>query len=70
MPLGSLLGPKTLKNLKFFKVFEKAVFWLFEAPDGLLGLILAASWADLVPKWVPKWGSKVVQKVIKKWTKK
>ena len=72
MPLGSLLGPleallgglwtpKTCKNCKFFcQVFEDAAFWLFEAPDGPLGLILPPSWADLVPKWAPKWSPKVV----------
>ena len=31
------LDPKTLKNCRFFKVFEHAAFWLFEAPDGSLG---------------------------------
>ena len=28
----------------FFKVFENAAFWLFEAPDGSLGLILPPLW--------------------------
>ena len=52
MPLGSLLGPLEallggLKSEKMLTVqrenhfFINAVFWLFEAPDGLLGLILA-----------------------------
>ena len=65
MPLGRLLGlpealfdglwtPKTLKTPRFFKVFENAAFWLFEALDGPLGLILLSSWADLVPNWAPK----------------
>ena len=69
MPLGSHLGPpeallgglwtpKTLKNQWFFKVFENGTFLVFEALDGLLGLILAPSWADLVPKWSPKWAPK------------
>ena len=30
---------------------------VFEAPDGPLGLILAASWANLVPKWGAKMGN-------------
>ena len=42
--LGRPLHPKTLKNLRFFKVFENAAFWLFEAPDGSLGLILPPLW--------------------------
>ena len=42
--LGRPLDPKTLKNLRFFKVFENAAFWLFEAPDGSLGLILPPLW--------------------------
>ena len=52
--LGSLWTPKTLKNLGFFKVFANAGFWVLEALNGPLGLILAFSWADLVPKWPPK----------------
>ena len=52
---GSLWTPKTLKNQWFFKVFANAAFRVFEALDGLLGRILAPSWADLVPKWPPKW---------------
>ena len=42
--LGRPLDPKTLKNCGFFKVFENAAFWLFEAPDGSLGLILPPLW--------------------------
>ena len=38
----------------FFKVFANAGFWVFEALNGPLGLILAPSWADLVPKWSPE----------------
>ena len=52
MPLGSLLGPLEvllggLKSEKMQTVqrenhfFINAVVWFFEAPDGLLGLILA-----------------------------
>ena len=36
----------------------KRLFFGFEAPDGPLGLILAASWANLVPKWGSKMGVK------------
>ena len=54
MPLGSLLGPpkallggpwtpKTFKNLQFFTLFANAAFWVFEAIDGPLGLILSPS---------------------------
>ena len=84
VPLGSLLGPhaallgglwtpKALKNLRFFKVFGNAAFWLYEPLDGPLGLILAPFWADLVPKlpqnW-PKSGPKSDQKMINKTTPK
>ena len=48
-----------------FKVFENAAFWLFEAPDGSFGLILAPL-GKLGSKMDPKMGSKVFQKVIKK----
>ena len=52
-------GPqKHEKNKWFFKVFENVAFLVFEALDGPLGLILAPSWADLVPKWAPKWTQK------------
>ena len=51
MPLGSLLGPleallgslkseKMLTILRENHIFINAVFWLFEAPNGPLGLIL------------------------------
>ena len=52
------LDPKNLKKLRFFKVFANAGFWVFEALNGPLGLILAPSWADLVPKLSPKWPQK------------
>ena len=42
--LGGPLDPKIIKNCRFFKVFENAAFWLFEAPDGSLGLILPPLW--------------------------
>ena len=77
MPLGTLLGlpealpgglrtPKTFENFEFLKVFENAAFWVFQAFDGPLGLLLVPSWADLGPKWSPKWVPKVIQKVAKK----
>ena len=52
------LDPKNLEKQRFFKVFANAGFWLFEALTGPLGLVLAPSWADLVPKWSPKWPPK------------
>ena len=68
MPLGSLLGPleallgglwtqKCVKTLSFLRVLKR-LFFGFEAPDGPLGLILAASWANLVPKWGHEMGNK------------
>ena len=65
VPFGSLLGPleallrglcsqKPLKTNWFFKVFENAGFWFFEAPDGSFGLILA-----LLGRSDPKMGSKM-----------
>ena len=57
----------------FFKVFGNAAFWLFEPIHSPLGLILAPSWADLVPKWAPngpKGGPKSVQKLVQKLTPK
>ena len=79
--LGKPLDPKTLKNWKFFKVFENAAFWLFEAPDGSLGLILPPLWPiwsqsgpqNGSQKWSKKWSnswSKMTPKVIKNDTKK
>ena len=76
MPLGSLLGPpkallgglwtpKTFKHLMFLKVFGNAAFWVFEALDGPLGLILPPSWADLVPKWVQNEPQKLSKKLLK-----
>ena len=67
MPLGSLLGllavllgglwtQKCVKTLGFLRVLKR-LFFGFEAPDGPLGLILAASWANLVPKWGAKMGN-------------
>ena len=53
--LGGVWTPKTLKNQFFFKVFENAALFVFEALAGPLGFILLPSWADLVPKWLPKW---------------
>ena len=47
-------GPQKPKKTLFFKVFANAGFWVLEALNGPLGLILAPSWADLVPKWSPK----------------
>ena len=52
--LGSLWTSKTLKNCRFFKVFENAACLLFEALHGALGLVLPVHWADLAPKWAPK----------------
>ena len=52
------LDPTNLKKPKFFKVVTNAGFCVFEALNGPLGLILAPSWADQVPKRSPKWPSK------------
>ena len=68
MRLGSLLGPleallgglwtqKRVKTKCFLRVLKR-LFFGFEAPDGPLGLILAASWANLVPKWGHEMGNK------------
>ena len=65
MPLWKLLGPsdavldglgppKTLKNIRFFKVFVNACFRYFAQLNWPLGTYLGPSWADLVPKRVPK----------------
>ena len=43
----------------FVEVFANAGFWVFEALNGPLGLILTPSWADLVPKRSPKWPQKL-----------
>ena len=56
------LDPKTLKNLRFFKVFDNAAFWLFEAPDGSLGLILPPLW----PIWSQNGPQNCSQKCSKK----
>ena len=63
--LGRPLHPKALKNLRFFKVFENAAFWLFEAPDGSLGLILPPLW----PMWSQSGPRNGSQKWSKKWSK-
>ena len=60
--LGRPLDPKTLKNCWFFKVFENAAFWLFEAPDGSLGLILPPLW----PIWSQNGPQNYSQKCSKK----
>ena len=76
MPLGSLLGPleALLGGLKSEKMqtvprenhfFENVAFLVFEAPDAPLGLILAASWANLVTKRGSKMGCKSGPKNLK-----
>ena len=60
--LGRPLHPKTLKNWRFFKVFDNAAFWLFEAPDGSLGLILPPLW----PIWSQNGPQNCSQKCPKK----
>merc|ERR1711963_875303 len=40
------MHPKTLKKCGFFKVFKNAAFWLFEAADASLGLILPPLWPN------------------------
>ena len=67
------LDPKTLKNYRFFKVFENAAFWLFEAPDGPLGLILppfgpiwSQNGSQNGSKSFPKNCQQFVQQIIKK----
>ena len=55
------LDPKTLKNYWFFKLFENAASWLFEAPDGSLGLILPPLWpiwSQNGPQRIPKTAQK------------
>ena len=59
-PLEILLGgldPKTLKNVRFFKVFENAASWLFELLMALLGSscpLFGRSDPKMGPKMVPK----------------
>ena len=55
--LGRPLDPKTLKNGRFFKVFENAAFWLFELLMALLGSscpLFGRSGPKMGPKMVPK----------------
>ena len=64
--LGKPLDPKTPKNFWFFKLFENAAFWLFEAPDGSLGLMLPPLWpiwSQNEPQNVPKNAQKMNQKL-------
>ena len=75
--LGIPLDPKTCKNVRFFKVFEHAAFWLFEAPDGSLGSslpILAKTASDLWSRKCCKTGpshlSKSIWLILQKNTKK
>ena len=68
--LGAFLGLLRLSweasgPQKPYEVFANAGFWVLEALNGLLGLILAPSWADLVPKWSPKWAKKLLEKCLK-----
>ena len=58
-------GPKNTKNPKVFQGFLKAVVWLFEAPDGSLGLILPPLW----PIWSQNGAPKLFPKMLKKHTK-
>ena len=51
------LDRKTLKNGRFFKVFENAAFWLFELLMALLG-----SSCPLFGRSDPKMGPKIVPK--------
>ena len=63
------LDPKTLKNGRFFKVFDNAAFWLFELLMALLGSscpLFGRSGPKVGPKMVPKSGPKSDQKVGKK----
>ena len=53
------LDPKKLKQHIVFKVFANTGFWVFEALNGPLRLILAPSWADLVPKRSLKYSQKL-----------
>ena len=55
--LGRPLDPKTLKNGRFFKVFENAAFWLFELLMALLG-----SSCPLFGRSGPKMGPRIIPK--------
>ena len=63
--MGGLWTQKCVKTLRFLRVLKR-LFFGFEAPDGPLGLILAASWANLVPKWGPEMGNKSASQEVKK----
>ena len=55
------LDPKTLKNGRFFKVFENAAFWLFELLMALLGSscpLFGRSGPKMNPKKFPKYAAK------------
>ena len=62
---GAIDEVKNLKRQNAFKVFGNAAFWVFEALDNPLELVLAPSWADPVPKW-PTNCPKYVHKFSKK----
>ena len=51
------LDRKTLKNVRFFKVFENAAFWLFELLMALLG-----SSCPLFGRSGPKMGPRIIPK--------
>ena len=55
--LGRPLHPKTLKNGRFFKVFENAASWLFELLMALLG-----SSCPLFGRSGPKMGPRIIPK--------
>ena len=55
--MGGLWTQKCVKNKSFLRVLKR-LFFGFEAPDGPLGLILAAYWANLVPKLGHEMGNK------------
>jgi len=57
-----------LENSWFFLVLKR-LFFGFEAPDGSLGLILAASWANLVPTWGHEMGNKSASQEVQKFNK-
>ena len=75
--LGIPLDPKTCKNFRFFKVFEHAAFWLFEAPDGSLGSslpifakIASDLWSRKCCKTGPSHLSKSIWLILQKNTQK